>query len=138
LEVFVVEITITGRHMHVHESVKEYALEKTQKLERFNDALQHIEIVIANEGDRKLVEMIATARVGGKHVGQVEHEDIFAAIDLLIDKMKRQLEKTKEKRKNRKHGESQRGRGADMAPRSAKSEGEELETYDDVIEKMEL
>jgi putative sigma-54 modulation protein len=138
--VFVVEITITGRHMHVHESVKEYALEKTSKLERFNDALQHIEIVIANDGDRKVVEMIATARVGGKHVGQVEHEDIFAAIDLLVDKMKRQLEKTKEKRKNRKHSESGRGlKDGPAAPRGkAKAEGEDLETYDDVIEKMEL
>src|SRR4029077_1591159 len=109
--------------MHVHESVKEYALEKAGKLERFNDALQHIEIVVANEGDRKLVEMIATARVGGKHVGQVEHEDIFAAIDLLVDKMKRQLERTKEKRKNRKHGESQRGRATE--PASGKNPDEE-------------
>ena len=102
------KITITGRHMHVHDSVKEYAIEKTSKLERYNDALQHIEIVVANEGDRKLVEMIATSRVGGKHVGQVEHEDIFAAIDLLFDKMKRQLEKTKEPR-----------RTASTAPRAA-------------------
>ena len=136
------KINITGRHMHVHESVKEYALEKAGKLERFNDALQHIEIVLANEGDRKLVEMIATSRVGGKHVGQVEHEDTFAAIDLLFDKMKRQLEKTKERKKNRKHGDSGRALSAN-AERKRKTKGggggdEDLETYDDVIEKMEL
>jgi putative sigma-54 modulation protein len=121
--------------MHVHDSVREYILEKTSKLERFNDALQHIEIVVANEGDRKLVEMIATARVGGKHVGQVEHEDIFAAVDLLVDKMKRQLERTKEKVKHRKH--SERARVPD-APMRDKGPDEDLETYDDVIEKMEL
>ncbi len=134
-------ISITGRHMHVHDSVKEYALEKASKLERFNDALQHIEIVVANEGDRKLVEMIATSRVGGKHVGQVEHEDTFAAIDLLFDKMKRQLEKTKERKKNRKHGaESGRGLSAAAEARSSKGKGgeEELETYDEVIDKMEI
>ena len=133
-------ITITGRHMHVHDSVKEYAHEKAAKLERFNDALQHIEIVVANEGDRKLVEMIATSRVGGKHVGQVEHEDTFAAIDLLFDKMKRQLEKTKERKKNRKHGaESGRALNADSVNRATKGgDDEELESYDDVIEKMEL
>ena len=86
------KINITGRHMHVHDSVKDYALEKAEKLERFNDHIQHTEIVLANEGDRKTVEMIVTTRRGGKHVGQVEHEDTFAAIDLLMDKMKRQLE----------------------------------------------
>jgi putative sigma-54 modulation protein len=133
-----VNISITGRHMHVHDSVKEYALEKASKLERFNDALQHIEIVVANEGDRKLVEMIATSRVGGKHVGQVEHEDTFAAIDLLIDKMKRQLERTKERKKNRKHGESGRALSNDVEARSGKGGDEDLESYDDVIEKMEL
>src|ERR1022692_2926175 len=115
--------------MHVHESVKEYATEKASKLERFNDSLQHIEITVANEGDRKLVEMIATSRLGGKHVGQVEHEDTFAAIDLLFDKMKRQLEKTKEKVKHRKHGESARvraGKGEAASPRAgAKKKGDE-------------
>lgn len=130
------KITITGRHMHVHDSVKEYALEKASKLERFNDALQHIEIVVANDGDRKVVEMIATARVGGKHVGQVEHEDTFAAIDLLMDKMKRQLERTKEKVKHqKKHSE----RARPPLPKGGEPSGEEeLESYDDVIEKTKF
>jgi putative sigma-54 modulation protein len=135
-----VKITITGRHMQIHESVREYATEKTNKLERFNNAIQHIEIVCANEGDRKQVEMIVTSRVGGKHVGQVEHDDIFAAIDLLMDKMKRQLERTKEKVKHHKHDESARQKTVEAAargPNKAKPE-EELETYDDVIDKMEL
>ncbi len=133
------KITITGRHMQVHDSVREYALEKTNKLERYNNAIQHIELVIANEGDRKLVEMIVTSRVGGKQVGQVEHEDIFAAIDLLIDKVKRQLERTKEKVKHHKHDESARQRTVETVARQNTPSGEEkLETYDDVIDKMEI
>ena len=132
------KITITGRHMHVHDSVREYATEKTNRLEKYNDAIQHVELVVANEGDRKLVEMIATSRVGGKHVAQVEHEDIFAAIDLLVDKMKRQLERAKEKVKHHKHDESARQRTVEAAARGPKkgaSGEEELETYDEVIDK---
>ncbi len=133
------KITITGRHMQVHDSVREYAIEKTNKLERYNNAIQHIELVIANEGDRKLVEMIATSRVGGKQVAQVEHEDIFAAIDLLIDKMKRQLERAKEKVKHHKHDESARQRTVEtVARQKSPSNEEKLETYDDVIDKMEI
>lgn len=133
------KITITGRHMQVHDSVREYALEKTNKLERYNNAIQHIELVVANEGDRKTVEMIATSRVGGKHVAEVEHEDIFAAIDLLIDKMKRQLERTKEKVKHHKHDESARQRTVETVARQNNPSGEEkLETYDEVIDKMDI
>lgn len=134
------KITITGRHMHVHDSVREYAIEKANKLERYNNQIQHIEVVVANEGDRKLVEMIATSKVGGKHVAQVEHEDIFAAIDLLIDKMKRQLERTKEKVKHHKHDESARQRTVEVVGRNPKGSvaEEKLETYDDVIDKMEI
>jgi putative sigma-54 modulation protein len=137
---FGVKITITGRHMHVHDSVREYANEKITKLERYNNAIQHIELVVANEGDRKLVEMIATSTVGGKHVGQVEHEDIFAAIDLLIDKMKRQLERTKEKVKHHKHEESPRQKTVETTARRASPPSGEsnLETYDEVIEKMDI
>jgi len=135
-----VKITITGRHMHVHDSVREYAIEKMNKLERYNDAIQHIELVVASEGDRKQIEMIATSRVGGKHVAQVEHEDIFAAVDLLIDKMKRQLERTKEKVKHHKHDESARQRAEKAAARAPSTTPSEdaLETYDDVIEKMDI
>jgi hypothetical protein len=84
--------------------------------------------------------MIATSRVGGKQVGQVEHEDIFAAIDLLIDKMKRQLERAKEKVKHHKHDESARQKTVETVARSPKNtpSEEKLETYDDVIDKMEI
>src|SRR5579871_2877279 len=123
--------------MQVHDSVKDYATEKAGKLERFNDALRHVEVILSQEGDRKKVEMVATSR-GGRHVGQVEHEDAFAAIDMLLDKMKRQLERTKEKRKNRKHGESARTMGMADAERPVPADDEDEETYDEVIEKMEL
>jgi putative sigma-54 modulation protein len=115
-------------------------LEKASKLDRYNDQIQHAEIVLGNEGDRKLVEMIVTTRRGGKHVGQVEHEDTFAAIDILMDKMKRQIERQKEKLNNRKHGESARAASAEIAERRARAETaeeEDLKTYDEVIEETE-
>ena len=138
------KINITGRHMHVHDSVKDYALEKAEKLERFNDHIQHTEIVLANEGDRKTVEMIVTTRRGGKHVGQVEHEDTFAAIDLLMDKMKRQLEREKEKLKHqKKHTDSARHASAeivekDSRKRAKKGSDEDLQTFEDAVEGMEI
>ena len=63
--------------MQVHDSVKEYAEQKAQKLERFADSLQKVEIVLSSRGDEKVVEMIIVPRRGQRIVGQAEHEDQF-------------------------------------------------------------
>src|SRR5688572_20891548 len=91
-----VKVSVTGRHMTVHDTIRTYATEKAAKLERYMEQLREVEIIFSAEGDRKTVEMIAHPRRGEKIVGQVTHEDPFAAVDLLVDKMYNQLHKTKE------------------------------------------
>ena len=44
------KLTITGRGMQVHDSVREYAEQKAQKLERFSDQLQKVEIILSTQG----------------------------------------------------------------------------------------
>lgn len=128
------KVTITGRSMQVNDSVREYAEQKAKKLERFSDQLQKVEIVLSVQGDTKLVEMIAVPRRGqNRVVGQAEHEDQFAAVDLLIDKMVSQLRKQSEKRKNvRKRS----GRVPPPPEPSDLVDEERLETYDDVVDRF--
>lgn len=136
-----VDVRITGRHMSVTNAMKEYAAEKSQRLERYYDQIQDVEIVIDNEGDRRLVEMIIHARRGGRFVGHTEHEDAYAAVDLLIDKMERQLTKQKEKLKLRKRsGDSGRVGSELAAAEAAKAsvDEEEEETYQDVVDRTEM
>lgn len=134
-------VSVTGRHMSVTDAMKDYAVEKANRLERYYDQIQHIEVIIDNAGDRRQVEMIIRARVGGKFVGTVEHEDAYAAIDLLLDKMERQLTKQKEKLKLKKRsGESNRvGAELEEAAQAATAESEaELESYQEVVDKTEI
>jgi putative sigma-54 modulation protein len=127
-----VKVTITGRHMHVHDSIREYAEEKAQKLERYFEALRTIEIVFSHEGDLKQVEMIAHPRKGDVIVGQTSHDDQFAAIDLLIDKMYNQLHKLKEKIIDRR----KRSERVAMPPSGVGEVKEpEVESYDEVMDK---
>ena len=90
--------------------------------------------MFSSEGDRKTVEMIAHPRKGERIVGQATHEDPFAAVDLLIDKMYNQLHKTKEKLKDkRKH--SGRHPATNAVPPQMDKPAEELESYEEVVEE---
>lgn len=128
------KVTITGRNMNVHETIKTYAEQKAGKLDRYFDQLREVEIVFSGEGDRKVVEMIAHPRKGEKIIGQMSHEDPFAAVDLLIDKMYNQLTKAKEKLKDK------RKRSGRVPPPTAPEEmsgpAEELESYEEVVEEF--
>lgn len=129
------EINIVGRHMRLYESVKDYAYSKASKLDRFYDQIQHVDMTLSMDGDEKVVEVIIKSRVGGQIVGKEKHEDFFAAIDLLIDKMSRQLKKQKEKLKVNPHKDSSAsGRMAAQGGEPGAG-GEDLESYDEVIEK---
>jgi len=97
------ELKITGRHTSVTEAMKRHAVEKLSRLDRHNDMLQNAEIVMSVEGDRQIIEMIAHSRAGGALVGKAEHTDMYAAVDLLVDKMERQVRRQKEKVKVKTH-----------------------------------
>ena len=94
------EITISGRHTSVTAAMKRHATEKLSRLERHNDMLTRAEVVMNVEGDRQTIEMIAHCRKGGPIIGKVEHDDMYAAVDLLVDKMNGQVRRHKEKTKN--------------------------------------
>lgn len=89
--------------------------------------------MFSGEGDRKTVEMIAHPRKGERIVGQQTHDDPFAAVDLLVDKMYNQLHKTKEKLKDK------RKRSGRVTPPTGPAEmnkpAEELESYEEVVEE---
>jgi putative sigma-54 modulation protein len=99
------KIVITGRHTEISDAMKAYANEKFGRLARHDDLVTTLEVVMDVEKDRHWVEMIAHTKVGGRLVGKAEHTDMYAAIDVLLDKMDRQLTKQKELIKvERKHG----------------------------------
>jgi hypothetical protein len=66
-------------------------------------------------------------------VGQAEHEDQFAAVDLLMDKMSTQLRRLSSKRKSAK---KRSGRVPPPPMPSDSVEDEKLDTYEDVVEEF--
>ncbi len=92
-------LTVTGRHLDVTPSLKHYIGEKMDRLERHFDNVTDIRVILSVEKLRQKVE--ATINLsGGKIHAETVDNDMYAAIDLLTDKLDRQVIKYKEKTKD--------------------------------------
>ena len=101
------QLNITGHHVDLTEALKEYVSTKLQKLERHIDGISNVQVTLSVLKQRQIAE--STLHVSGADIhGTAEHEDMYAAIDLLIDKLDRQILKHKEKKVDRSHGASSR------------------------------
>jgi putative sigma-54 modulation protein len=98
-----VQLSVTGRHIDITEAMRQYAEEKAGKLTRYYDRVESIDVVFDYESSQRRVEMVVRTDHKSTFVAQVEASDYYEAIDLVSDKMGRQLIKHKEKFRNRKH-----------------------------------
>jgi len=97
------QIVVTGRHMSVTEAMKAYAQEKAERLMRFDDRIQEIRIVLDFDGGRPTAEFIVDVEHSDDVVAKQAHDDMYAAIDTVVDKMERQLRKHKERAREQRH-----------------------------------
>jgi putative sigma-54 modulation protein len=91
------QLNVTGHHIDVTEALRDYVGVKLAKLERHFDNMTDIHCVLTVE--TKLIHKAeATVHLGGGtiHADSTE-ENMYAAIDMLVDKLDRQVKKHKEK-----------------------------------------
>ena len=89
--------------MDVTEPLKNYAEQKTDKLHRYYDRIQEIEVVLDAAKDGVRVEMIVNAEHKNMFIANHDEGDAYACIDACADKLERQLTEHKKKHRNRKH-----------------------------------
>jgi putative sigma-54 modulation protein len=90
------QINISGRHVEVTDSMKEYVTSKVERLTHHHDRITSTNVILSV--DKLIQKAEATIHVSGKDVfAEATHEDLYAAIDALVDKLDRQLIKHKEK-----------------------------------------
>ncbi len=97
------QIIVTGRHMGVSAALKAYCTQKAERLSRFLDRIQTVEIVLDVKDGMHTVEVIVRVAGYQPFVASERHEDAFAAVDLLMDKIEEQVRRYKERCRNRKH-----------------------------------
>ena len=90
------QITISGHHLEVTESLKGYVESKLERLTNHHDRITNTHVILSV--DKLIQKAEATVHVSGKDLfADASSEDLYAAIDQLTDKLDRQLIKHKEK-----------------------------------------
>ena len=97
------QLSISGRHIDVTDALKDYVTGKLTKLERHYGHITNIHVVLSVDKVDQRAE--ATAHVSGAELfADAVSEDLYAAVDMLADKLDRQVIKHKERLIERHHG----------------------------------
>ncbi len=121
------QITVTFRHMESSEAVRSYVEEKLARVKKYIDEPIDAQVVLSVQkkiNHRAEVTMVAK---GLTMKSMEEKDDMYAAIDLMVDKIERQLKKYKEKLKQHK-GSSENQRLVAKSVLSAESVDEGYDT----------
>ncbi len=94
------DISVTFRHMQPTESLKNYAEEKLSKIKRYLDFPLEAHVVLSVEKFRHIADV--TLSVNGTWIKGIEEtDDMYSAIDQVMDKLEKQVKKYLSKIRNR-------------------------------------
>ena len=127
------EINVTFRHMEPAESLKSYAEEKLFKIKKYLDSPLEAHVVLGVEKFRHLADV--TLSVDGAPIkAVVETDDMYSAIDQVMDKIEKQVKRHRSKIKKRR-AENMKG---EEAPAGAEGEASETSLEEPAIEVEKL
>lgn len=90
------QIFLTGRNLEVTEALRRYAEEKVGRLQKYLEKITSAHIVLSLQKYRQIAEV--TLRVRDLTIrGEESTEDLYSSIDLVVEKLERQLQKYKGK-----------------------------------------
>ena len=89
------QINFTGHRMKVSPALKTFTQEKFDKLERHFDKITAINVIFDVEKLRQIAEATILVAKGELHASS-ESENMYTAVDILVDKLDKQLIKHKE------------------------------------------
>ncbi|WP_069470576.1 ribosome hibernation-promoting factor, HPF/YfiA family [Candidatus Marithrix sp. Canyon 246] len=105
------QLNLSGHHIDITTALRDYVSTKMERLERHFDNVTNMHVILSVEKLRQKAE--ATLHVSGANLfANAEHENMYAAIDALADKLDRQIKKHKEKTKD--HNQASGGIKAQM------------------------
>ncbi len=90
------QVSVTGHHIEVTDSLKNHVEEKIAKLKRHFDNVTDIHVILTVEKLDQKAEATVQIR-GAKLFADDVQEDMYKAIDNMVDKLDRQIIKHKEK-----------------------------------------
>lgn len=100
-------LSVSGHHLEVTPAIRGYVNGKLERIRRHFDHVIDAHVILSASKLRQKAEV--TLRVRGKDIHcECEEADLYAAIDLLVDKLDRQVLRYKGKRQDKPHASSKR------------------------------
>ena len=90
-------LNLTGNHLNITPAIRDYVLSKLERVNRHFDHVIDVNVVMSVDKLQHKIEVNLHTRGKDIHAEAIE-EDMYAAIDVLADKLDRQVLKHKEKR----------------------------------------
>ena len=94
-------LTISGHHLEVTPALRGYVTNKLDRVTRHFDQMVDVKVLLSVENQKeKEKRQRAECRIGVKGndlFAESSHEDLYAAVDELVDKLDRQIVKHKDK-----------------------------------------
>ncbi len=84
------QMAVTFRHMEADEGIKNYVKEKIKKLQKYIENPMEVHVVLSAEKFRHLAEVTIVGNDGNFN-SQGKDNDLYTAIDQMVEKMERQL-----------------------------------------------
>src|SRR3954447_8859564 len=101
------QLSLSGHHVEVTPSMRSYVEKKLERISRHFDHVIDVHCVLTVEKLRQKAE--ATMHVSGSSIhADASEANMYAAIDLLTDKLDRRVKKHKEKKCDHHASEAQR------------------------------
>jgi putative sigma-54 modulation protein len=102
------DITVKGKNIEVTEALESYIKKKLGKIGRFFDRISDVQVMLSTGGSKSsgiIQKVEVTARIDGKIIrAQEATSDMYASVDLVVDKLERRIKTFKGKLMNRGRG----------------------------------
>lgn len=99
------KITVSGRNVEITSGLRQSIEKKLSKLERYFKPEVEAQVTLSVQKNRQIVEV--TIPFNGVILrGEESNNDMYASIDIVADKLERQVRKQKTKLERRKYGDS--------------------------------
>ncbi len=128
------QVSVTFRHIDSSDPLKEYAVDKTQRLSKYLSEPVEVHWVLSVEKIRHTAAATVTAN-GLRIKAQEETADLYSAIDSVLDKLENQVRKHKEKLKDHHKQENVEASVDVMAPEEG-AVGEDDSTLEAVSSRV--
>ncbi len=89
-------VQVSGHHVEVTQAIRDYVLSKLERVQRHFDQVIEINVILSVQKLRQKAEI--SVHMPGKDIHvESDDADMYAAIDLMMDKLDRQIIKHKQK-----------------------------------------